>query len=908
MRNPEFSSLDDSDPQSLYEQRIYEGGGMIPRPELIASFSSPNVSVRTSMAEQLAHLNRPERFTERELGFVPEEGEPQLPVHGFKDVIQTSVLLNQVTIVTAETGAGKSTQIPQYLLEMGYRVSMTQPRRLSATFLAERVQDELEVALEGADEYDSHLSGLLTAKHNTVIEGKTKITVVTDGLRLIQEYGERPELSYEVLIIDETHEWNSNIEMLTARVYQMVQDRPDIRVVIMSATMDARELADYFDEVLGKGATPVIEIPGRNHEVAKLTEPSSDIVKETLKYVAKDESVLVFVPGVREIDDTISALNKELAGKNVTILPLHSKLSKQDQDAVRQTYAGPKIIVATNIAQTSITIPDINVVVDSGLHRQDEIDEQGTGGIFLRHASRADMDQRAGRTGRVAPGTYIHTRLNESAEFVPYTDARRTDYPIPQILRSDVDRNMLMAADARLDFASFRLKHPVEREVIDRSKAMLVELGALDENFQITPRGERMAPSKLPIRPRFARILIETEDRNYSVSVRNQAAAMIAALEAGGIPSWLRNSSREWRDLTEQPDSDHIAQLDVFIAAMNMSKTDAQHMGIDLLNLEKAKETHEKLKRRMHIPAGQELIAPTPEEREQLRLAIASSMTDFVYYRNGVKEYARVDRNVPGQRSITDRSTLISSPKLVVGTPYAIERQRRDSTETEHVIQDVTAVTQQHLAAVATDRHLSWENGELRWSKDRLVRIQHQMFKKSVDIGLFREVEPEATEEVLSQIVQKSIEDSGNALNELKAIKKRLEKLQQITTEKLNTITEDDLKNIVRQALGGRTMDQRELDWRIREIIQAKDLTTDSYISAEKRDEIARNALPEVEHEGYRMRLHYHNGGPRHTVQNINTIIEFTDQPVLPDGREILFVLERHEYTLAQLKAKELEN
>jgi len=306
------------------------------------------------------------------------------------------------------------------------------------------------------------LVGCHTAGQNTVVEGKTRITVLTDGLRLVQEYGQREELEHEVLIIDEVHEWNSNIEVLMGQVKQLIKLKPQLRVVILSATMEAEKLADFFAD--GDKRPPILEIEGRNYEVETIEAPDSTVVEQAANFAADGQNVLIFLPGVREIEDAMSAIKKELESRGImdaTILPLHSKLSKKNQDAVMGMYPGPKIICATNIAQTSITIPDVTRVIMSGLERRTEIDDEGVQSLNLRPVSRADLEQQAGRCGRVEDGIAVLTCLNKDTPFISQASGERTDYPIPEILRTDVDRNVLLTASAGIDFTELELFHPV---------------------------------------------------------------------------------------------------------------------------------------------------------------------------------------------------------------------------------------------------------------------------------------------------------------------------------------------------------------------------------------------------------------------------------------------------------------
>ncbi|MBC7868558.1 ATP-dependent RNA helicase [Candidatus Saccharibacteria bacterium] len=841
----------------------------------------------------------PELFTHLELGRQAGEFEPELPVRVYKDIFLDSVALNQITIGTAKTGAGKSTQFPQYLLEAGYVVNMTQPRRISASLVAGQIQKELSAVL--GDEANS-LVGCHTAGENTTVKDKTRITVLTDGLRLVQEFGHRDELNHEVLIIDEVHEWNTNIEMLMAQVKRLTKRKPELRVVILSATMESEKLADYFARPGGR--PPIIEVPGRNYEVEMLEEPDSSVVEQAVKYAGDGHNILIFLPGVREIEDTMGAIKKELESKGITdatILPLHSKLSKQEQEAVMGHYAGPKIICATNIAQTSITIPDVTRVIMSGLERRTEIDEEGVQSLNLRPVSRADIEQQAGRCGRVEDGVAVLTRLNKETPYVSQGGGERTDYPIAEILRTDVDRNVLLAASDGLDFAELEFFHPVELSVIERSKRALRILGALDKEDIITNHGLRMI--KLPMRPMYARMVTYAEDQGYNANVRTYMAAIVSAMEVGGMQSWLRDSGREWRDLiNETNSSDHLSQLDLFIAAQQLPEVEKYRIGLDVHNIERAEELYRRVCKRSSLPINSRLDPPTEDERQQLRHAITAGMIDYVY-REGAGSYTRVDGATSAPRSKSSRTTVSGNPRLIVGNPVGVERYRNGMRTQESVVDHVTAVTAAELGRVATWL-CTWEDAGLRWSRGQLLRVQREMFK-SLRTGLLREEEATSTPDAIKEVEQYVMMHSGSAFGELKAVKKELENLQRLTTDSLPSVTQDDLERIIRLAMDGedgKILDPTYIDNRIREIVGKQSLQLDNLVDPLDRQKIYNNSPKTIELANQTYKLNYSHGIPSLHVDDPVVALGWPDAISLTDGRTIQLVYERQTYTTAGLR------
>jgi len=268
---------------------------------------------------------------------------------------------NQVTIITAETGAGKSTQVPQYLAEHGYqKIIVTQPRILAARNLSGRVRQEYSWRM-GKD--CTNLIGYRTA-HERDDDTSNVILYCTDGLQLVRELTGSGTRDKQVLILDEIHEWNENMEVLIAWARRRCEEDPGFKVVLMSATIEAGSLAAYF------GSAAPITIPGRTYDVEK--RYGNNLVDEVVQQLStRTSNMLVFLPGKAEIENVAEAIAG--AAKNVPVIPLHSQLSPEMQQRAFDSYPQGKVILTTNVAQTSITIDDIDTVIDSGLERRAEV-------------------------------------------------------------------------------------------------------------------------------------------------------------------------------------------------------------------------------------------------------------------------------------------------------------------------------------------------------------------------------------------------------------------------------------------------------------------------------------------------------------------------------------------------------
>ncbi len=828
---------------------------------------------------------------------------PELPVSGYREQIMEAVRDNPVTIVVAETGSGKSTQIPKMLIEEGYEVTQSQPRRMASRMVADRIQYELTEVL--GEQRAAGMVGFQTAETSTITDD-TRISVITDGIQLLKQLNEPVNDGVKrVYMLDEVHEWNVNLEVAVALVKERVARDPNVKFVLTSATMDAHRLSAFFADVTER-ATPVIEVPGRTHQIERLEKPESTVLDEIIASATEnpEEDILVFLPGKREIADTIDALHRWLPDdirSKATILPLHAKLSPEQQDRVNQQTDGIKIVVATNVAQTSLTIDGIDVVIDSGMERRVELDEEGVEGLRILPVSQADCDQRAGRTGRVGPGRYILTRYSDDLAHVPYMN--RQKYPQAEILRTDINRTVLRTAAAGIDIAGLDLFHPLDFITINNAKNDLYNLGALDQHGLITKLGSRM--NEFPLQPSSGRMLMEALP--FSERVRAQLAAVVSAIEVGGLPYYAPDVGKAWQHLTDETSSDLLAQLDLFIAAADKTDKELVEYDLDVQAVRRAQELYRKVMHRGNV-GEVELEPPTVAERQLLEQAICAGLIDSVYKHVGGGHYKRVGSSGDTElRELSNRSVLNGSrPGMVVGRPYRVEFMHGGEPVTRHILENVTAVQNARvLGRVAAEHMLSWQPEQFVWRNGVLRQVMGQVFNGTVKLGASREVDAINGEESASQVRDMIMEHPGPAQRELRDIKSELQRLRHLTRRELPQVDQSELLSLLDEAMAqAGELDQSRIDNVLREMMIMRGISLDQYVSPADRNQIIENAPPEitVPSAGVRLPVSYRRGMPIARQYDPTVISGLSETVRLPDQREVLFLHDGRYLTLAQLQ------
>lgn len=456
----------------------------------------------------------------------------QLPVSRRKDAILQAVRDHQVVIVAGETGSGKTTQIPKICMELGRGIhgviGHTQPRRIAARTVAERVAEELGTQLGEAVGWK--------VRFTDQVKDHTLVKLMTDGILLAEVQQDRELRQYDTIIIDEAHERSLNIDFLLGYLAQLLPKRPDLKVIITSATIDPERFSRHF------GDAPIVEVSGRTYPVEVRYRPlleeedseAPDRDQVTAVSDAVDElqaegpgDILVFLSGEREIRDTADALEKKFArtqgkrpGGGTEILPLYARLSHAEQHRVFQQHSGRRVVLATNVAETSLTVPGIKYVIDPGTARISRYSHRTkVQRLPIEPVSQASANQRKGRSGRTSEG--ICVRLYSEEDFLS-----RPEFTDPEILRTNLASVILQMTAAGLgDIEKFPFIDPPDHRSIKAGVQLLEELGALEPGTRkLTKVGRSLA--QLPVDPRLARMVLEADRNGCAHEVMVIAAAL----------------------------------------------------------------------------------------------------------------------------------------------------------------------------------------------------------------------------------------------------------------------------------------------------------------------------------------------------------------------------------------------
>ncbi|HRK45317.1 MAG TPA: ATP-dependent RNA helicase HrpA, partial [Nocardioides sp.] len=458
----------------------------------------------------------------------------ELPVSQRRDDIAAAIRDHQVVIVAGETGSGKTTQLPKICLELGRgagrMIGHTQPRRIAARSVAERIAAELGTELGDLVGYQVRFTDR-TSK-------RSRIKLMTDGILLAELQRDRQLRRYDTIIIDEAHERSLNIDFLLGYLKRLLPKRPDLKLIITSATIDVDRFAAHFDapvvEVSGRTYPvevryrPLMELPEDDDEGEPIVRDQTEAIVEACRELAAEGpgDVLVFLPGEREIRDTADAL-AEVADQRTEVVPLYSRLSAAEQHRVFAPHTGRRIVLATNVAETSLTVPGIRYVVDTGVARISRYSVRTkVQRLPVEAISQASANQRSGRCGRLGPGIAIRLYSEEDFE-------RRPEFTDPEILRTNLASVILQMTSLGLgDISRFPFVEPPDRRNVTAGVQLLDELGAFPaggstgstNGARLSRVGKRLA--RLPIDPRLARMVLEAEHRGCVREVIVIAAAL----------------------------------------------------------------------------------------------------------------------------------------------------------------------------------------------------------------------------------------------------------------------------------------------------------------------------------------------------------------------------------------------
>ncbi|MBN9100890.1 MAG: ATP-dependent RNA helicase HrpA [Pseudonocardia sp.] len=495
-----------------------------------------------------------------------------LPVSARREDIAAAIRDHQVVIVAGETGSGKTTQIPKICLELGRGVrgliGHTQPRRLAARTVAARIAEELHTEIGEAVGW--------RVRFTDQVGDTTLVKLMTDGILLAELTGDRMLWQYDTLIIDEAHERSLNIDFILGYLAQLLPRRPDLKVIITSATIDPERFSRHF------GGAPIVEVSGRSYPVevryrpvVDPDDPDADPDRDQLAAIADAVTelrregpgdILVFLPGEREIRDAADALAKrDFPG--IEILPLFARQTTAEQQRVfapKQSSLGRRVVLATNVAETSLTVPGIRYVIDPGLARISRYSRRlKVQRLPIEKVSQASANQRAGRCGRVADGICIRLYAEDDFDARPlFTD--------PEILRTNLASVVLQMISLELgEITEFPFVEPPDVRSVNDGIALLQELGALDGRSELTPVGRQLAA--LPVDPRLGRMLVEA-DRNGALREVLVIAAALSVQDPRERPTEQRQAADEKHARFAEDGSDFLAFRNLWTYVADLRK------------------------------------------------------------------------------------------------------------------------------------------------------------------------------------------------------------------------------------------------------------------------------------------------------------------------------------------------
>ena len=630
-------------------------------------------SVVEGRANQVAVKDVAELSMEELLERARQEREAHLPIYKVKNEILHQIKNSNAIIITAETGAGKSTQVPQMLIDAGYTVVLTQPRRLAAFSVAGRI----------AEERGSELGEEIGFKHafDQSVSSNTKLVVTTDGYTLLSQLHSK-KAPPDILIIDEFHERNQSMDTLIALYRKAWSERDQSggdpqsikipRLVIMSATLDAEGISKKL------GGAPIVHATGRSYPI-ETRERGESMLEDVRDLVEQEKNVLVFLPGKAEIRTFKERL--ELEGLNAEIFPLHSQLPLEEQQKSMKIYSKPKIVLATNIAETSITIADIDAVVDSGLER-DMMLHRGVETLSIHPISQFNLEQRKGRCGRCGPGVYIY-HGDEPID-------RLQKVPTPEVQRVPLGELILTLNVASREIEQLPYLDAPSAEHIEYGRKKLRLLGLLSPQGRVTKDGAKVA--ELPVGVSDGAMVVHAQ--NLTRERRELAPVLELAIDIAAINAVegiiIPDKRKLWSRYTNEKQSDPISQLQVLHASEMQEPSRHSKMGIDTLSLQRLQEYRNLLTERLELgerpqelpdlvkrlseeisPAQSRTDSYIQKVRDGLLESILKSQMDSVFVLVEREDNMTQYKNLGGSgiRRLA-KGSVIESSQYIVGRPF----------------------------------------------------------------------------------------------------------------------------------------------------------------------------------------------------------------------------------------------
>jgi HrpA-like RNA helicase len=832
-------------------------------------------------AQETVDYHKAKSLHQKEREKLLQERELKLPILKYAREIKETVASNQTIIIVGETGSGKTTQIPLLLREIMSpedRVAITQPRRVAARSVARYVAENVGCRIGEEVGYQVRFED-----HTT--EG-TRINFMTDGI-LLRKIQEDPLLQdYSAVMVDEAHERSLNIDFTLGLLKRLQRKRaeaglPPIKIIVTSATLEKEKFARYF------GDSPMVEVPGRLYpvEIHYEKERVYDYTKAAAEKVRmiveqnKEGDILIFMPGQEEIDKTIKEI-EALRLSGLTVLPLYGQMSPEEQDRIFEKMSGRKVIVATNIAETSVTVPGIHHVIDSGLIKQIEFDPStGIETLAPRPHAKSGCIQRAGRAGRLAPGECW--RLYPESDF-----NNRPEFQTPEIQRSNLAHVVLMMKKIGIeDVKSFEFIDPPEIKTLEQAIDTLKTLGALDENERITEIGETMA--EFPLEPHIARMVIEAEKHRCVETICTIASFL------GGRSVFVRPKGKESEaDAAHRrfkvPESDFLTLLKVWQEYEANDYRDGWARD-NFLHTKMLAEVRQVRYQLFRVLRRNGIRASESQDPEAIGKSIAAGLIENLMEYYSRHSYRRVKDGESGFFIHPSSVTFGRNPKFFV--PAEIVRTNKTYAR---IIQEVKPEWIREIAPQLTREEV--REAYYDPAADRVLRKVDIYLKGNYNA--FMEEEKLVTGEEAVKIFAEALSRGKIDLLFVRHNKQVMETINDLWLRNEGKFMErpfslENLKTFYIKQLGN-ISSSKELEKALQEGKINLELNLDELIPPERREEILRGNPDSIDILGIKrqIRYRYDDWDKKFTaVVQIpaSDVLKLTEMPTLPSGRSITF-------------------
>ena len=882
--------------------------------------------------------NRPDRFSERDMivsremakrAGLPDPrystsnyenlGNRELPIFNKKEQIKRMIRDSPISMLEGPTGSGKSTQIGQYALEMGYeKIVYLEGTIILANNLADRLAFELteQVGTEDA-------AKLVGAHHSERTDGIGRRIEVMTPDTFIRAFHDFDQFEDEPFLVvgDEIHRKDFATELGVSIMARQLEDHPKWRLALVSATIDAAAIQDAYASKMGR-EVPSVAVEGRPYDLAIIELPELTASEAYMRYGRDHQKTQIFVAGKQEIKDTSNDI-RNVVGGNILITPLHAKLPRRDVLRATNSVLAPgqrQVIPSTNAGESGITIPGETLVITDGVVRRPDLDLDGTPGLFKQYAARDEMIQAGGRAGRdVEGGKMLIVRPDDQDfEFRPL-DERRVHAPA-QIYHTNISTNVLAVTVLGFDFYQQNkwLINSVDDSRVSQAYETLYRLQAIDKLNHPTELGKYMA--KFPLRPEFSRCIAEAVHDHADAAILYQLAAIVSSVEAGGLPYFEKGVGEKWRkDIRESTGDDYIAQLDMFLATRSsFDGTDVDEIELtarnyDTKNVCKAHRSYDKICRVLGLDSSTLPGEPTDAQIAKIHEFLTAGLFDLAHRRREASgdhrgaTYVRLRPSLLGgtERELSSRGTYRGNDELVIGMPRRYEKHVNGELREFSVIENVAPTTKQNIAKYAL-----WlaERSPLspRVVGGRIVETDQLLFGDVVlDTRKARNV-AELAPKAKQLLVEAALNGSTQTIEQLKNIKTSIEWLvRRVPMNEIDdyfhdgVMTHEWLVEQVNAAVTTGVDSVYALDNNLRRYAVENDISIETWISDAKVKEILERSPSTVMVGSNNYQLYYTHGRPIINRFNLVDADALPDELQLADGREIYIT-----HTLDKANAK----